>query len=143
MDAESRVTAVDAANGERVWSRDLRPENGDGGCGGGIAVVGDRAYVTTGYGQVAALDASNGDPVWTRSTPTPIRAAPTVANGRVYAVTVDSRLAVFDAASVQPAWSHSGIAAPAAVLGGARPELSPGAGTVRETSAIGRQARSG
>src|SRR3546814_7837283 len=40
MDAESRVTAVDAANGERVWSRDLRPENGDGGFGGGIAEIG-------------------------------------------------------------------------------------------------------
>src|SRR3546814_20618584 len=113
MDAESRVTAVDAANGERVWSRDLRPENGDGGFGGGIAVVGDRAYVTTGYGQVAALDASNGNPVWTRPPPTPIRAAPAVATVRVHALTVTPRRAVFDAANGHTAWSPHGIAEPA------------------------------
>ncbi|MET4698311.1 outer membrane protein assembly factor BamB [Constrictibacter sp. MBR-5] len=127
MDAETNVSAVSAADGERLWSRSMRPENGEGGFGGGVAAVGDRVYVTTGYGGVAALDAATGDPIWSRTLPTPIRAAPTVAEGRVYAVTVDSRTEALDAATGQPVWTHTGIAETASVLGGASPAVSRGA----------------
>src|SRR3546814_14421479 len=91
MDAESRVTAVDAANGERVWSRDLRPENGDGGVGGGIALVGDGAYVARGAGRVAGLAAWKVTPVWPRCTPKPIREGQAGLNGGVDAVTEANR----------------------------------------------------
>jgi len=127
MDAETQVTAVNAANGDRLWSRSMRPENGEGGFGGGVAAIGDRVYVTTGYGGVAALDAATGNPIWSRTLPTPIRAAPTVADGRVYAVTVDSRTEALDANTGQPVWTHSGIAEAASVLGGASPAVSRGA----------------
>ncbi|MFN4087680.1 MAG: PQQ-binding-like beta-propeller repeat protein [Alphaproteobacteria bacterium] len=130
MDAASRVTALDAATGRTAWSRDMRPERAEGGFGGGAALVGDRLFVTTGYGEVAALDAGTGATVWSRTLPTPVRAAPTVANGRVFAVTVDSRLEVMDAGNGQPIWSHSGIAETAAVIGGASVAVGRGAAIV-------------
>jgi len=127
MDSGARVTAVEAGNGRTVWSRDLAPDDSEGGFGGGVAVSGNRVFATTGYGQVVALDTGNGEPVWTRSLPTPIRSAPAVADGRVFAVTVDSRIEALDAQTGQNVWSHSGIAEIAGVLGGATPAISRGA----------------
>lgn len=127
MDAATRVTAVDAATGNRLWSRDMQPEGTQGGFGGGVAAFGDRVFVATGYGVVSALNAATGDPLWTRTVPAPIRSAPSFADGKLYVVTMDSRTEALDAATGQPVWTHAGIAETASVLGGASAAISRGA----------------
>jgi outer membrane protein assembly factor BamB len=118
LDADHRVHAVDANNGDRIWREELRPsETRDRVArGGGVAVSGGRVFVTTGFGFLVALDAASGDEVWRAEGGAPFHSAPTVAGGRVYAITNDSELIAFDAATGQVAWNHQAIAEPARIL---------------------------
>ena len=126
MDAETRVTAVNAQTGERAWSVDLAPKGAEGGFGGGVAYADGRVFVTTGYAQLIALDPASGAELWRRNVRTPIRCAPTVADNRVYATTLDNRLEVTDATTGTPMWTHSGIAETTVLLGHSSPAYADG-----------------
>jgi hypothetical protein len=76
LDAAATVSAFDAANGKRLWRRDLAPDDKDGVFGGGLAYDSGRLYVTTGQGRVAALDPANGEVLWTQRVGSPVRAGP-------------------------------------------------------------------
>jgi outer membrane protein assembly factor BamB len=122
MDANDIVSAYDAATGKQLWSRDPRPENEeDAAFGGGLAVAGDRVYVTTGYGQVLALAAATGAEIWRQPLAAPSHGAPTVADGRVFVVTVENQLDVLSAEDGHHLWTHNGIPEPAELLGAAGP----------------------
>src|SRR5260370_28667751 len=83
MDAESVVTAFDAGNGRRLWKFDTQPKKANTTTfGGGVAALGNRVYVATGYAELLALDAKTGKELWRRAVPDPLHAAPTVADGR-------------------------------------------------------------
>jgi len=118
LDANHRVHAVDASDGSRIWTEQLRPQEGRDRTarGGGVAVSGGRVFVTTGFGFIAALDASNGDEVWRTAAGAPFHSAPTIAGGRVFAVTNDSELISFDAGTGQLSWNYQAIAEPARIL---------------------------
>lgn len=118
LDADHRVHAVSARDGDRIWTETLRPEEGRDRVarGGGVAVSGGRVFVTTGFGFVVALDASSGDEIWRTQASAPFQSAPTVAGGRVYATTNDSELMAFDASTGAVQWTHQAIAEPARIL---------------------------
>lgn len=118
IDSDQRVIAVDARNGDRIWTEQLRPEDGRDRVarGGGVAVAGGRVFVTTGFGFIAALDASNGNEVWRTQAGAPFHSAPTVVGGRVFAITNDSELVAFDAGTGAVAWNYQAIAEPARIL---------------------------
>jgi outer membrane protein assembly factor BamB len=117
IDANHRVIAVDASDGSRIWSEQIRSESRDRHArGGGVAVSGGRVFVTTGYGVLVALDANTGDEVWRADGGAPFHSAPTVAGGRVYAITNDSELIAFDTADGSVQWNHQAIAEPARIL---------------------------
>lgn len=118
LDANHRVHAINASNGRRLWSEQLRPENGGDRAarGGGVAVAGGRLYVTTGYGFIAALDAQSGDEIWRARASAPFQSAPTVAGTRVFATTNNSELMAFDVSNGEIAWTHQAIAEPARIL---------------------------
>ncbi|MBI3437751.1 MAG: PQQ-binding-like beta-propeller repeat protein [Proteobacteria bacterium] len=118
LDANQRVTAVDASNGHRTWSVALHPQHSRDhfAQGGGLAVSEGRVYVTTGYGFVVALDASNGHEVWRADGSTPYQSSPTVAGGRVYAITNDSTLIAMDASTGEVQWNFQAIAEPARIV---------------------------
>ncbi len=121
MDARCRVTAVDAENGERVWSVDLTSERGKGGFGGGVAFAGGILFAATGCGQVVALDAARGEEIWRRDARAPSRGAPTIYDGKVFVTTLDNRLEAIDARTGEPLWTHTGMAEIAGILGSASP----------------------
>lgn len=128
IDAEHEVVAVDAATGDRLWSRRLRPRDEDGrrdrqALGGGLAADGGRVFVATGFGFIAALDGASGEEVWRAQAGAPFHASPTVANARVYAVSNDSRLVAIDAASGNVLWNYSAIAEPARILAASSPAV--------------------
>lgn len=118
LDANHRVHAVSARDGDRVWTETLRPSQGRDRVarGGGVAVSGGRVFVTTGFGFVVALDANSGDEIWRTQADAPFQSAPTVAGGRVYATTNDSELIAFDAGTGAVQWTHQAIAEPARIL---------------------------
>lgn len=124
MDASAEVSAYDANTGRQIWRADLTPEDEDDDLfGGGLAVDGDRLYVTTPYALVYALEAATGEVVWQSRVSSPMRTAPTVSDGRVFALTIDNELVALSAEDGSRLWSHQGIAEMAGLLGGAAPAV--------------------
>lgn len=122
MDAAGRLSAL-TLRGGNVWSRSLVPEGQrpDSGPGGGLALVGGRLFVTTGFGEVLALDAATGTIVWRRSLGAPARAAPVVADGRVIVVLRDDTAYGMEAATGRTLWRVQAAEGGAGLLGGASP----------------------
>ncbi len=118
LDADHRVHAISASDGERSWTRSLRPSEGRDRVarGGGVAVSGGRVFVSTGFGFIAALDASTGEEIWRANADAPFQSAPTVSGTRVYAITNDSELMAMDAGTGEVSWTHQAIAEPARIL---------------------------
>ena len=124
MDAESRVSALDAATGKRLWRVSLKPdEEDDGGYGGGVAAADGVLYATTGFGEVLALDPADGGEIWRRQIGVPFRGSPTVSAGRIFAVSYDNRLHVLAGADGRSLWTHEGIPETAGLLGAAGPAV--------------------
>ena len=135
MDAEATVSAFDAADGGRLWSTNVLPEDEeDGDLGGGVSFADGRLYVTTGAAQVVALDANDGNEIWRTSVGGPMRSGPTVAEGRVFAVTVENELIALSAKDGRRLWSHAGIVETAGILGSASPAVARGIVVVPHSS---------
>ncbi len=125
MDALSVITAFDAERGRVQWRVDLEPDDEDDGYfGGGIALDGNRIYVTTGFARIIALDIKTGEVIWNERVPAPMRAAPAVAGGRVFAVTLDNQTIALSADDGRRLWIHSGIQEITSLVGGASPAVS-------------------
>lgn len=117
VDADQRVVALGARDGERIWARQLRPTNRDRSTRpGGIAASGGRLFVATGFGDLIALDGASGEEIWRVAGGAPFHSAPTVAGGRVYAITNDSELMAFDAGTGAVQWTYQAIAETARIL---------------------------
>jgi outer membrane protein assembly factor BamB len=124
LDARDVVVALDTKTGHERWRNDVKPDDELAHAyGGGLAVAGERLYVTTGYGQVLALEAANGKEIWRQQVTAPLRGAPTVADGRVFAVTVENELAVLSADDGHRLWTHNAIPETAGLLGAASPAV--------------------
>ncbi|WP_029087154.1 PQQ-binding-like beta-propeller repeat protein [Brevundimonas aveniformis] len=138
LDGHNQVSAVDAASGRTVWrytvtnsERDRggllsfgRTGGQNQGFGGGLAVGGDRVFVTSGLRVVTALNAATGDVIWTSEVESPIHSAPTVAGNRVYAVDIDNQIIAFDVTTGNQNWSYQAIAEPARILRASSPAVS-------------------
>ena len=124
MDAASVVSAFDAGSGKQLWRVDLTPEDEDDDLfGGGVAVDGDKLYVTTPFARVFALNAATGETVWESAVPAPMRSAPTVSDGRVFIHTIDNQLLALAADDGRRLWTHSVTSESAGLLGGAAPAV--------------------
>lgn len=124
MDSEASVRAQNAATGELLWRRALKPKNEEEGVlGGGLAYAGGRLFATTGFGHVVALDAGSGKELWRRPMTGPMRAAPTVAGRRVFVITITNELHALDAETGRINWTHSALAETAGLLGAAAPAV--------------------
>jgi outer membrane protein assembly factor BamB len=119
LDSEVNVSSYDAKSGDRLWRVDLTPDDEDAeeGFGGGVAVDGDKVFVSTGFGFVAALNAKNGKELWRRSATVPFRAAPVANGGRVFVSTQENQLLALAADDGRVLWDHRGIAESAGILG--------------------------
>ncbi len=129
IDADERLSAVDADTGRSIWRVDLTPDDdrSGGGSGGGAAYFEGRLYVATGYAQVICLDPENGKEIWRTTLTGPFRSGPAVDQGRVFAVSSDNQIHALDMATGRKLWTHSGLAEGAGIYGGAAPVV---AGTV-------------
>ncbi len=127
IDADARVLAFDAKTGARLWSTQMPSEgNGRSLFGGGVSVLDDKLFVTTGVGDVAALNAANGAVLWKKRPGGPLRGSPTLANGHAYVMSQDNQIFALDQQSGETQWSDAGTAQATGVFGVAAPAAAQG-----------------
>ncbi len=120
LDASSQVSAVSAAGG-LLWSRDLTPplDRTRDASGGGLAVQGNRLFVTTGFGELTALDVATGQVQWVQELNAPGGSAPTVVDDLVYVAARDSRAWAVEVETGRVRYTMSGAPSLANFAGGA------------------------
>jgi outer membrane protein assembly factor BamB len=127
IDTQTNINAFDVKTGKQKWYVELTPEDEDDGhINGGLAVNGDRLFITTGFAQVIALNAASGKEIWRKSLDAPMRAAPTVRGGRVFVVTLNNKTFALNALTGEELWTHSGLPESASILGAASPAVDRG-----------------
>jgi len=124
LDSEAHLRALNAATGNEIWHRDLRPEDEDDAVyPGGIAADAETVYAATGFGEAIAFAIADGTERWRVRLPGPIRGAPAVADGRLFTVTLENRTVALSTTDGTRIWEHQGISEVAALLGGAAPAV--------------------
>ena len=127
IDADAKVIAMNAKTGARLWTTAMPAEgNGRSVFGGGVSVLGDRVFVTTGVGDVAALDAANGSVVWKVQPGGPLRGSPALANGQIYVMSQDNQIFALNQQTGATEWSESGTVETTGVFGVAAPAAAQG-----------------
>jgi outer membrane protein assembly factor BamB len=118
LDTEATVRAFSAESGGTAWTRSLVPEgkDGKGAFGGGLASDGQRLYATTAFGEALALDAATGSILWRKQIGSPIRAAPTVADGKMVFVSVDNQVHCLSTGDGTELWASQGVGESASVM---------------------------
>ncbi len=143
LGADLDVVAVDAKNGETIWTQSVKatykePNFGwtfllgisekeadiEDGFGGGLAYSDGRVFVTTGFGELLALSAESGEILWRIKNTVAFSNAPTVRNGRVFVVSQDSRLQAFSVKDGARFWEHQAITELATIMGAGSPAVS-------------------
>jgi outer membrane protein assembly factor BamB len=124
LDAGAQVTAT-STGGATLWSADLTAgfDRGGGQFGGGLAVGGDRLFVTTGYGEVVALAAASGAVIWRQRVDAPVSGAPATDGGAVYVTGRDGSAWAIDAADGKVLWQVIGSPGIAGYVGTAAPTV--------------------
>ena len=124
MDADSVVSAHDAATGKETWRKDLTPDDEDDNLfGGGIAWADGKLVVSTPFAKVFLLDAKTGEVKWEAPAPAPMRSAPAVSDGRIFVITIDNQLVVYALDDGRKLWSNAGVEEAAGLLGGTTPAV--------------------
>ncbi len=126
LDTEGLLSAVNLTSGKAMWQRHAAPrELRHKADGGGLALSGDGLVIASlGYGEMVAFAVTDGKELWRTPTRSPLRSAPTVANGQAYVVTIDNQLLAFDARTGRLLWSHAGLMEAAGLLGAPSPAVS-------------------
>lgn len=143
LDSAATVSAFALGSGARVWQASLKPDTENvsggffptsvgslfpsssarGGYGGGLAAGEGKVFGVSGFGSIAAFDASSGRKIWDRRLTSPIRAAPTVADGRLYVVTLDGRALCLSTVDGTDLWEVPGLPQQASLVTNVSPAV--------------------
>ncbi|MBL8638879.1 MAG: PQQ-binding-like beta-propeller repeat protein [Alphaproteobacteria bacterium] len=125
LDTDNEVSAYDAANGKKIWDRNIRPKNEkEDVIAGGLAASPTAVFITTGYREMVALNPADGKILWKVRLTSPARAAPTIDGNNLYVMTVDNRLVSLDATDGHLKWEYEGSEETASLVGAASPAAS-------------------
>ena len=143
MDANNNVKSLSTDSGSRIWDHKVKIDKAGKtrkgrksfiervrdplsftdsggvdkhGIGGGLSVVDDVVYVTSGLGVIEALNASSGESLWRRELRVPLHSAPVVKDGRLFAITDDNELYALNATTGDTQWTYQGIVESARML---------------------------
>lgn len=135
IDTAGEVTALNATTGKELWSVELPlKEKEQARLGGGLAVLGDLLFITTGGGEVFGLTASTGKQVWKADLGVALRAAPAVDGERVFVLAQDNHLFVLSALDGALVWTHSGMEETLSMVNAATPAVANGVVVAAYTS---------
>lgn len=127
IDADAKINAFDATSGAKLWQTPLPSEgNGRALFGGGVSVLGDKLFASTGIGDVASLNVADGSIVWKKRPGGPLRGAPTIANGHVYVMSQDNQIFALSQTDGAVQWTDSGTLQTTGVFGVAAPAAAQG-----------------
>ena len=127
IDAGAHVIAFDAKTGAKLWQTSLPSEgNGRALFGGGVSVLGDRLFASTGIGDVAAINAADGAILWKKRPGGPLRGAPTVENGHIYVMGQDNQIFALNQTDGETQWTDSGTLQVTGIFGVAAPAAAQG-----------------
>lgn len=124
LDSLMQVSAI-GNNGTIIWQTSLIPpadREGDT-IGGGLAVVDNRVYVTSGFGALHVLDALTGQQVWEQKFDSPVTAAPLIDGDLVYVMDRAGLGYAIDRKTGRIIWSIEGTATSASVLATGAPAI--------------------
>ena len=143
MDANNTVRALNADDGSRIWEYTVKIDSegrtrrgrksiiervrdplafrdtggvDKNGVGGGLSIVDNVVYLTSGLGVIEALDASTGESLWRRELRVPLHSAPAMKDGRLFAISDDNELFALDAETGDTQWTYQGIIESARML---------------------------
>lgn len=128
-DAGAHVIAFDAASGAKLWQTNLPSEgkgNGRALFGGGVSVLGEQIFASTGLGDVFALNVSDGKILWKKHPGGPLRGAPTLENGHVYVMGQDNQIFALNQTDGETQWTDSGTLQVTGIFGVAAPAAAQG-----------------
>ena len=128
-DAGAHVIAFDATSGSKLWQTDLPAEGKSDGrslFGGGVSVLGDRVFASTGLGDIFALNAVDGAILWKKHLAGPLRGAPTLENGHVYVMGQDNQIFALNQSDGETQWTDSGTLQVTGIFGVAAPATAQG-----------------
>lgn len=129
IDAGAHVIAFDATSGAKLWQASMPAEgkgNGRAIFGGGVSVLGDRLFASTGLGDVFALNVADGSIIWKKRPGGPLRGAPTLENGHAYVMGQDNQIFALDQADGETQWTDSGTLQVTGIFGVAAPAAAQG-----------------
>mgnify|MGYP001794138261 CR=1 FL=1 len=123
IDARQVITAINASNGNRIWSKKLESgsRRDNRGVGSGIGLEGETLVIASAYGFVAAMDASNGNELWRTETEAPMTGSPTIKDGRIFVSSNNNEVLALALETGSVLWSDQAIAESARVLGSPSP----------------------
>jgi outer membrane protein assembly factor BamB len=127
MDCNAVVSAYDVRSGTRLWrTPTAQKTDRSTNLGGGIALAGDTAYVSTGLASVVALDAGSGRLRWRQALDMPARAAPTIVADQLYLPTLDDIVLALGRADGKKQWSYQSTPTPTSVFAPPSPAFADG-----------------
>ncbi len=126
IDANQKVSALDPATGRHIWSKQLTAlhKKDKSAVGGGVAVLGDKLVVSSGFGFVTALAVADGKEIWKQRTDSPLSSAPAVIGTRAYVTSTDNQVYAIDTDTGVIVWSDQAIAESARILSAPSPAVS-------------------
>ena len=125
VDGESNLVSLDLL-GKEVWVTNLAPNPGSrqkSQHSGGLAVLKNKIYVLTGFGEIIALDILKGTVLWRSKFDSPFRGPPVIENNRLYAVTAND-LAIAMSLDGKILWTLEGATKPTIIGKGVAPSSS-------------------
>ena len=130
IDANGVANAFNLTTGDKVWSKKLKPTNKkaktNSMSGAGIALKGDKVFVTTGFGHVFALNRDNGEIIWNHDIKSPIRIAPSVDNDLVVIQTLNNEIHALNVNNGSELWKDKLDDESTIMIGGAAPAYNAG-----------------
>ena len=119
LDSRSLVTALDL-NGKVIWQKNVSKKYDDknDASGGGLAVSGEKIFITTGFGTVLALSVDNGEELWAQDLESYGGASHTVDNNLLYISARDGAAWAIDTTNGRIKWQVVGPAVRSGYVGG-------------------------
>lgn len=120
-DADGEVIAMDASNGETLWSVDTDTHiTGGPGFGENVVLVG------TGEGEVIALNADSGKQLWRARVSSEVLSPPVKAGGTVVVRTNDGRIFGLAGDTGKRLWTYDRTVPPLTLRGTSAPQIASG-----------------
>lgn len=126
IDAAQKVSAYDASNGRRIWENQLKAANphwDEFSVGGGLAIVGDKLLVSSGFAYLAALKLTDGSQIWRLPVESPLSSSPAIMGNRAFLTSTNNDFYAVDTDTGEVLWNDQALAESARVLSSPSPAV--------------------